>query len=632
MRVPLRVTAALFLLHVPAFSADLPECGRTPPPERPACRERWAASTALDWRAWRDLELLLADDPAAGLAVLDTLAGERADLAADPRVRGRLADLKAAALSGLGRVEPAADAWAEALRADDGVVRLAWPAEDDPAPRLVEIDPGGRLERAAQAFAAAGRRDEAQALLRRALSLGASAPDEPAAALEAPRWFPALPALALRSIDGQEIAIPPGGPKVLLIDFWASWCVPCADELPRLQSLFRKRRDEGLAVVTINLEEPEATARMFAEALGLDMPIVVSDGKEAATLHVESLPALIVVDRLGRIRRRWDGNETGLDAKLAELVDELLDDARAVSTENIAEVVHGAGLYEPLFSVEFPARIDGFVALGPGEVDPGGWALIVAGGNLALLASDGGVLRRHEVGRVPGLLRRADLDGDGSAELLGFRRGAREVALLDAALPDDDAGDPPVWQAPAPVLALELVAARGAHAGQVLLGTTAGLYRATLEGPPFEAVEGPDDVLDIAFTPAGTFLLQSGGRLWRLDDEGRAAEVAAVDVDARSLLAAPRHGERALPGLAPAAVRAATALPPVGEAARLAVATAGGQLVVLDAAQGTAAFRARWDGIQLLGSGDADGDGAPELVVIAGRRLSALRAATIDRP
>jgi thiol-disulfide isomerase/thioredoxin len=112
------------------------------------------------------------------------------------------------------------------------------------------------------------------------------------------------PALALRPLD-------PAGPRslaelrgrVVLVDFWATWCVPCRRSMPAIEKLWKTYRDQGLTVVSINVENDAAGARAFAERFQprLDFPLFVDDGAAQAVYRVDSIPHLVLIGRDGRI-------------------------------------------------------------------------------------------------------------------------------------------------------------------------------------------------------------------------------------------------------------------------------------------------------------------------------------------
>jgi Peroxiredoxin len=90
--------------------------------------------------------------------------------------------------------------------------------------------------------------------------------------------------------------------KVVLVDFWASWCVPCRQSFPWMSSMLDRYSAQGLVIVAINLDKKRETAETFLEAF--PAPFVVAfdpAGRTAETFHVEAMPSSFIVSRDGRI-------------------------------------------------------------------------------------------------------------------------------------------------------------------------------------------------------------------------------------------------------------------------------------------------------------------------------------------
>lgn len=122
------------------------------------------------------------------------------------------------------------------------------------------------------------------------------------------------PTFTLTDLDGQARSLESLRGKVVFLNFWATWCVPCRDEMPALQRLHRRYADRGLAVVGVNFKESLEAARKFMTVLGADFTSVVdTDGAVSAKYRVRGLPVTFLIDRQGRVlwksigAREWDG-------------------------------------------------------------------------------------------------------------------------------------------------------------------------------------------------------------------------------------------------------------------------------------------------------------------------------------
>jgi peroxiredoxin len=114
--------------------------------------------------------------------------------------------------------------------------------------------------------------------------------------------------------------------QVLLLNFWATWCAPCREELPTLEALHRELGDEGLAIIGVNVDPGSAErAGRFAEQQGLGF-IVLHDPEQrvASSYGVLGYPTTVVIDRDGRIvlseLGAWDWSHPDAVAWLRELL------------------------------------------------------------------------------------------------------------------------------------------------------------------------------------------------------------------------------------------------------------------------------------------------------------------------
>ena len=102
------------------------------------------------------------------------------------------------------------------------------------------------------------------------------------------------------TIDARQISMTDLRGKVVLLNFWASWCAECRPEMPVLERLHRELARQGLAVIGINAREETDTARRYARELGLTFPLVLDrDGKINTLYGVVGLPTTFLIGRDG---------------------------------------------------------------------------------------------------------------------------------------------------------------------------------------------------------------------------------------------------------------------------------------------------------------------------------------------
>ena len=104
------------------------------------------------------------------------------------------------------------------------------------------------------------------------------------------------------SLDGQTLRLSTYRGKVVVVNFWATWCPPCREEMPALQRVAASEPD--VVVLEVDLMEPGDKARSFLDSLGLDrlQPVLDSDGATTRRYGVLTLPSTFFVDKDGVIR------------------------------------------------------------------------------------------------------------------------------------------------------------------------------------------------------------------------------------------------------------------------------------------------------------------------------------------
>jgi peroxiredoxin/YHS domain-containing protein len=142
------------------------------------------------------------------------------------------------------------------------------------------------------------------------------------AAYVLPEFPRAAPAWALTSLDGRKLTSEGARGKVVLLDFWATWCVPCRKSMPELQALHTKYAERGFSVIGISIDENAAAkVKKFVASKKFTYPIAIDSGKNPAwdAYRVKAIPAAFLIDQKGRIVAQW----TGVPASTKELEETL---------------------------------------------------------------------------------------------------------------------------------------------------------------------------------------------------------------------------------------------------------------------------------------------------------------------
>lgn len=121
----------------------------------------------------------------------------------------------------------------------------------------------------------------------------------------------------LETLSGERRTLSDYEGKVVFLNFWATWCAPCVEEMPAMQTLADRFEGDGLRVVAVNVRERREQAGAFVEELGLEYTVLLdSNGEALSAYNVRGLPTTIIIDREGQIvgtklgYHPWDDPET----------------------------------------------------------------------------------------------------------------------------------------------------------------------------------------------------------------------------------------------------------------------------------------------------------------------------------
>ena len=121
------------------------------------------------------------------------------------------------------------------------------------------------------------------------------------------------PGFAFTGLSGQSLALAHFRGKVVLLNFWATWCAPCQVEMPVFAAWQRKYGPQGLQVIGISMDDDAAPARRLVERLKLNYPVAMGDERLGARYGgVFGLPLTFLIDRNGVVHARFQG-ETDLN-------------------------------------------------------------------------------------------------------------------------------------------------------------------------------------------------------------------------------------------------------------------------------------------------------------------------------
>jgi thiol-disulfide isomerase/thioredoxin len=163
-----------------------------------------------------------------------------------------------------------------------------------------------------------------------ALALGLAAIAPVAAAAEIKTWTgDATPKLQLRDVRGRSVDLARLRGRVVLINFWATWCEPCREEMPSLTRLRSKLDPRRFELLTINYGESPAAVEGFLSNLGVALPVLLDPYKNAAEQwKVKGLPMTFLVDASGKVRYWSFGEQDWSAGEALATVERLVGEAR----------------------------------------------------------------------------------------------------------------------------------------------------------------------------------------------------------------------------------------------------------------------------------------------------------------
>jgi len=150
-------------------------------------------------------------------------------------------------------------------------------------------------------------------------------PDSDLSAIPVKVNYPA-PELNLTDLGGNPTSLADYRGKVVLVNLWATWCPPCKEEMPALETFYRKHAGDGFSVVAVNDGDPTADVVQFVKDYGLTFPVWLDPAYTATekAFKTLNLPSSFVIDRNGQIVLSWVGgvNLRTLEKYVAPIIED----------------------------------------------------------------------------------------------------------------------------------------------------------------------------------------------------------------------------------------------------------------------------------------------------------------------
>ena len=135
----------------------------------------------------------------------------------------------------------------------------------------------------------------------------------------------AAPDFTLRTMSGPNMRLAEQRGRVVMVNFWATWCGPCRQEMPQLDRLYQKYKASGFVLLGVNVDDDTRKAADVAGKLGVSFPVLLDTDKAVSKLYdLSTMPSTVLIDRDGKVRYVHRGYLTGYEDNYDKQIRELL--------------------------------------------------------------------------------------------------------------------------------------------------------------------------------------------------------------------------------------------------------------------------------------------------------------------
>lgn len=133
------------------------------------------------------------------------------------------------------------------------------------------------------------------------------------------------PDFTLARMGGANLRLHEQRGQVVMVNFWATWCAPCREEMPHLDRLYQKYRASGFVLLGVNVDDDVGNAVALAQKLGVRFPVLLDTDKKVSRLYdLKAMPSTVLIDRDGRVRHVHRGYQSGYENTYEKFIRELL--------------------------------------------------------------------------------------------------------------------------------------------------------------------------------------------------------------------------------------------------------------------------------------------------------------------
>ena len=133
------------------------------------------------------------------------------------------------------------------------------------------------------------------------------------------------PDFTLESRSGENLRLEDHRGEVVMLNFWASWCGPCRQEMPLMDELYSQYKDLGFTILAVNVDENREEAHRFLDKVPVNYPILYDpEGSVSELYEVQAMPTTVMIDRDGNARYLHYGYQPGYEDEYEQQIRELV--------------------------------------------------------------------------------------------------------------------------------------------------------------------------------------------------------------------------------------------------------------------------------------------------------------------
>ena len=134
-----------------------------------------------------------------------------------------------------------------------------------------------------------------------------------------------VPDFTLNDLNDQTVSLDDYKGKIVFVDFWASWCPPCRQSIPVVESLYEEyKNNKDVVILGINMNEDKSVISQFVLDNNINYKVLIGDAKVASNYNIRGIPAFFIIDQTGKIYNKYVGFAPGIEAKWKEDINKLL--------------------------------------------------------------------------------------------------------------------------------------------------------------------------------------------------------------------------------------------------------------------------------------------------------------------